>query len=131
MSSPEFTVLAAVVARAFDDINPNGNRAGLARGADACTDALRWVQGKFTVRTRDDAFMTFEHVCAVLGWPHSYLVEYAEHLAKGEGDEYLRQHPNIVFPANGHSGGAGDLADARIVGPEGHFRLSHILSSGT
>lgn len=122
-------MLAAVAFRAFEDINPKGNRAGVNKGDNPTPEAMRWIRGELPIRHWQDEFMSFEHICAVLRWPHAHLLAYAESLVIGEGDEFIRQHPNLTLLDSGRVQREGGVGTVDGIGAEGGFRLSFVLSS--
>lgn len=125
----ERDLLRAVMIRAFEDIKPRGNRAGLAKGYDPGPEVMEWIRGHTPTEHRLDVTMSFANICDVLGWPHDYMVTYAEHLHEGRADEFFIRYPTVVLPDTRRGYSEDGVAVMGVVGREGSFRLSHMLSS--
>ncbi len=82
-SYSEITLLAAIVKRAFDDIELREKSSG---SIECARKALDWVRGATYVDGDLDEFMSFKSICSELGWPREDLIEIANLLYEGKYD---------------------------------------------
>jgi hypothetical protein len=119
-----------VAVRAFEDIKPGGNRAGLTKTQDPSPAALAWVRGDTLSEHRYDQFMSFANICDVLGWPHALLVEYAECLSRDAAHEFFARHPTINYSSQGYAEREVSLGELGFVGHTSSLLYSYVRGSG-
>jgi hypothetical protein len=103
-SYSEITMLAAVVKRAFDDIELREKSSG---STECARKALDWVRGATFIDGDLDEFMSFRSICYELGWPRDELVDLANLLYEGEYDSVRKLGDGFQLNYRGPTQGSG------------------------
>lgn len=96
--SSEVTLLAAVVKRAFDDIELRYKSSGSVTYARKAVD---WINGVSLSEGELDKFMSFHNICLTLGWPKEDLIRLARKLYEGEYDSVKQVSSEILLSYRG------------------------------
>jgi len=96
--SSEIALLAAVVKRAFDDIELRYKSSGSVSYAKKAVD---WINGISLSEGELDHFMSFHSICFALGWPKDDLVRLACKLYEGEYESVKQVSSNILLSYRG------------------------------